>query len=375
MLKIKVERTIFLKAVQIVEKAVSENKIRPVISGIYMEAKGKMIFLRGTDLELTINSLVDGEIEEEGSVVFAYQLVAEYLKEIKDDIITMRVEDGKMVIESKNSFSEFVIYDAEDYPTIKGIEEGIEFYLGKASFVNLMEKARIAAAPTPENLAVNCVRVEIEDKKIKMIASDTYRMMYCEEELASESTTDKTMKISVPLKTVDSIIKILKGIDGEMVNLRYEGNQIFLRIGEVSILSRVIDLPFPDYKNILNNTNYTKTILLNNKDLYAVLKRVLIFVRSNSEAKNSAIFNFIGNKLYIKGVSENAKINEETDTLKDGEDLKISLNVKFLLDYAQIIEEDNLSIKMSSSSGAVFLKGEKFDNTVYLTMPLALREE
>ena len=199
--------------------------------------------------------------------------------------------------------------------------------------------------------------------------------MYCEEELASESTTDKTMKISVPLKTVDSIIKILKGIDGEMVNLRYESNQIFLRIGEVSILSRVIDLPFPDYKNILNNTNYTKTILLNNKDLYAVLKRVLIFVRSNSEAKNSAIFNFIGNKLYIKGVSENAKINEETDTLKDGEDLKISLNVKFLLDYAQIIEEDNLSIKMSSSSGAVFLKGEKFDNTVYLTMPLALREE
>lgn len=375
MLKIRVERTLFLKAVQIVEKAISENKIRPVISGIYMEAKGKMIFLRGTDLELTINSLVDGEIEEEGSVVFTYQLVAEYLKEIKDEMIVMRVEDGKMVIESKNSFSEFVIYDAEDYPTIKGIEDGTEFYLGKSTFVSLMEKARVASAPTPENLAVNCVRVEIEDRKIKMIASDTYRMMYCEEELTGESITDKIMKISVPIKTVDSIIKILKGIDGETLNLRYEGNQIFLRIGEISILSRLIDLPFPDYKNILNNTNYTKTILLNNKDLTAVLKRVLIFVRSNSEAKNSAIFNFTGNKLYIKGVSENAKINEETDTLKDGDDLKISLNVKFLLDYAQIVDEDNLSIKMSSSSGAVFLKGEKGSNTVYLTMPLALREE
>lgn len=375
MLKIKVERTLFLKAVQIVEKAVSENKIRPVISGIYMEAKGKMIFLRGTDLELTINSIVDGEIEEEGSVVFSYQLVAEYLKEIKDEMITMRVEEGKMIIESKNSFSEFVIYDASEYPTIRGIEEGIEFFLNKTHFVSLMEKARVASAPTPENLAVNCVRVEIEERKLKMIASDTYRMMYCEEELSGESSTDKTMKISVPLKTVDSIIKILKGIDGETLNLRYEGNQIFLRIGEVSILSRVIDLPFPDYKNILNNTFYNKNILLNNSDLVSVLKRVIIFVRNNSEAKNSAIFNFIGNKLYIKGVSENAKINEETDTLKDGDDLKISLNVKFLLDYAQTIDEDNLSIRMSSSSGAVFLKGEKSDNTIYLTMPLALREE
>lgn len=375
MLKIKVERTLFLKAVQIVEKAISENKIRPVISGIYMEAKGKMIFLRGTDLELTINSIVDGEIEEEGSVVFSYQLVAEYLKEIKDEMITMRVEEGKMIIESKNSFSEFVIYDASEYPTIRGIEEGIEFFLNKTHFVSLMEKARVASAPTPENLAVNCVRVEIEERKLKMIASDTYRMMYCEEELSGESSTDKTMKISVPLKTVDSIIKILKGIDGETLNLRYEGNQIFLRIGEVSILSRVIDLPFPDYKNILNNTFYNKNILLNNSDLVSVLKRVIIFVRNNSEAKNSAIFNFIGNKLYIKGVSENAKINEETDTLKDGDDLKISLNVKFLLDYAQTIDEDNLSIRMSSSSGAVFLKGEKSDNTIYLTMPLALREE
>ena len=37
MLNIKVNRKDFLKGLQIVENAVSENKIRPVISGIFIE--------------------------------------------------------------------------------------------------------------------------------------------------------------------------------------------------------------------------------------------------------------------------------------------------------------------------------------------------
>ncbi len=375
MLKIRINRLSFLKGIQNVEKAVTDNKIRPVISGIYLEAKGKMIFLRGTDLELTINSLVDGEVLEEGAVVFSYQTVYEYLKEIKEENIVIAEDNGKIIIESMNTSSEFMVYDAAEYPSIKTIEEGSEFFLNKTDFVTLMEKARVASGNSPDNLSVSCVRVEIEDRKLKMIASDTYRMMYCEEDLTGEGATDKVVKVSIPLKTVDSIIKIVKNVEGEVINFRNEGNQIFLRIGEVSILSRVIDLAFPDYKTILKNSSYSKNVLLNNSNFISILKRVLIFVKNNSEAKNSAIFNFIGNRLVIKGISENAKIKEETDTLKEGDDLKISLNVKFLLDYIQLLEEDNLSIRMSSSNSAVFLKGEGNEKMVYLTMPLALREE
>ena len=375
MLKISVNRVSFLKGIQNVEKAVTDNKIRPVISGIYLEAKGRMIFLRGTDLEMTINSLIDGEVIQEGTIVFSYQTVYEYLKEIKEENITIVEDEGKIVIESNNASSEFSVYDASEYPMIKTIEEGNEFFLNKNSFVALLEKTRVAAGNTPDNLSVNCVRVEIEDRKMKMIASEGYRMMYCEEDMTGEGITDKVVKVSVPLKTVDSIIKILKNVEGEVLNFRNEGNQIFLRSGEVSILSRVIDLAFPDYKSILKSGNYSKNILMNNNNFVSVLKRVLIFVKNNSEAKNSAIFNFIGNKLYIKGVSENAKIKEEIDTLKEGDDIKISLNVKFLLDYAQLVEEDNLCIKMSAANSAVFLKGESSDKFVYLTMPLALREE
>ena len=112
MLKISVNRVSFLKGIQNVEKAVTDNKIRPVISGIYLEAKGRMIFLRGTDLEMTINSLIDGEVIQEGTIVFSYQTVYEYLKEIKEENITIVEDEGKIVIESNNASSEFSVYDA-----------------------------------------------------------------------------------------------------------------------------------------------------------------------------------------------------------------------------------------------------------------------
>lgn len=374
MLKIKVDRITFLKAVQIVEKAVRDNKIRPVISGIELEAKGKMITLKGTDLELTIKNVIQGTIFEEGKIVFSYQMVEEYLKEIPDADIYLEEKEEKLMITSSISISEFSIYDAGEYPQIRDLESGKECFINKEIFLDLMEKARVAAAQTPDNLAVNCVRLEIENRKLHVVASDTYRMVYSEAILGEEAGTE-VIKVSIPLKTIDSMIKILKSIEGNTINLRYEGNQVFFTIGEVSILSRIIDLEFPDYDAILTNTTYDKEVFLNTKDLISVLKRVLVFVKNNSEAKNSGIFTFNGNKLMIRGISESAKVKEELDTLKVGDDLTISLNVKFLLDYLQNLETENVSINLSNSASAVLLKGEKQDDFIYFTMPLALNEE
>lgn len=375
MLRIRVNRNKFLKSLQIVQKAISDNKIRPVISGVYIEAKGNRIFMRGTDLELTINSFIEGEILEDGEIVFSYQLVEEYLKEIKEDDIVITEQEGKILIETNHSSSEFSIYESTEYPMIKNLEEGTEYYISKDIFLNGLEKTRVAAANSPENLAVNCIRLELENKQMKMIASDTYRMIYFQEDLEGEDIPETVVKVSVPLKTVDSLIKVLKITEGESINLRQEGSQIFFTLGEISILSRVIDLAFPDYNSILSNTDYDKKVLSRTDDFISVLKRVLVFVKNNTEAKNSGIFTFSANKLVLRGISEYAKVKEELDTLKEGDDLKISLNVKFLLDFLNHLETDNVELNMLSSGSPVLLKGEGSDKFVYLTMPLALREE
>ena len=374
MLHIIVDRKSLLKAITIVENAVTENKIREVLSGIYIETNEGKAVLRGTDLELSINTEIEAEVEEDGKIVIKHKLIEEFLKQISDEKITLIEENGKLVIKASSTNTEFSLYDAENFPVQSKLENGVEYIFETEKLLNDIENVKISASPNPENLAVNCIRMEIEENKLKLISSDTYRLTYIEEDLDDAQKGKENLSLSIPLKTIDGLIKIMKLIDEENITVKSDGSKVFFQFSNVEILTRTIDLQFPDYKSILNNSQHNKKILLNTKDFLSVLRRTAIFVRDNKEAKNGGIFNFSNNKLLLTGTSENAQIKEEIVTIQEGGDLKISLNVRFLLDYISTIEGKVTVLELLNNKSSVIVKDEDNDKSLYFTMPLALRE-
>ncbi|WP_369712038.1 DNA polymerase III subunit beta [Leptotrichia sp. HSP-342] len=374
MLHIIVDRKSLLKAITIVENAVTENKIREVLSGIYIETHEGKAILRGTDLELSINTEIEAQIEEEGKIVIKHKLIEEFLKQISDEKITLIEENGKLVIKASSTNTEFSLYDSENFPVQSKLENGVEYVFEKEKLLNDIENVKISASPNPENLAVNCIRMEIEEDKLKLISSDTYRLTYIEQNLDDAQKGKENLSLSIPLKTIDGLIKIMKLIDEENITVKSDGSKVFFQFSNVEILTRTIDLQFPDYKSILNNSQHNKKILLNTKDFLSVLRRTAIFVRDNKEAKNGGIFNFANNKLLLTGTSENAQIKEEIVTIQEGGDLKISLNVRFLLDYISTIEGKVTVLELLNNKSSVIVKDEDNDKSLYFTMPLALRE-
>ena len=374
MLHIIVDRKSLLRAMTIVENAVTENKIKEVLSGIYIETQGEKAILRGTDLELSINTEIEAQVEEDGRIVIKHKLIEEFLKQISDDKITLIEESGKLIIQASSTNTEFSLYNAENFPLQSKLENGVEYVFEKGELLNKIENVKISASPNPENLAVNCIRVEIEENKLKLISSDTYRLTYIEEDLEESQRNKENLSLSIPLKTIDGLIKIMKLIDEEKIVVKSDGSKVFFKLSNVEILTRTIDLQFPDYKSILNNSQHNKKILLNTKDFLSVLKRTAIFVRDNKESKNGGIFNFSNNKLLLTGTSENAQIKEEIVTIQEGEDLRISLNVKFLLDYISTIKGKVTVLELLNNKSSVIVKDEDNDKSLYFTMPLALRE-
>ena len=374
MLHIIVDRKSLLRAMTIVENAVTENKVKEVLSGIYIETQGEKAILRGTDLELSINTEIEAQVEEDGRIVIKHKLIEEFLKQISDDKIILIEESGKLVIQASSTNTEFSLYNVENFPLQSKLENGVEYVFEKGELLNKIENVKISASPNPENLAVNCIRVEIEENKLKLISSDTYRLTYIEEDLEESQRNKENLSLSIPLKTIDGLIKIMKLIDEEKIVVKSDGSKVFFKFSNVEILTRTIDLQFPDYKSILNNSQHNKKILLNTKDFLSVLKRTAIFVRDNKESKNGGIFNFSNNKLLLTGTSENAQIKEEIVTIQEGEDLKISLNVKFLLDYISTIKGKVTVLELLNNKSSVIVKDEDNDKSLYFTMPLALRE-
>ena len=379
---IKVNRQNFLSAIRIVEKSIKENKIKPILSCIYAKVKGNKIYFTGTNLDTTIKTSIDvNEVIREGEVAFYYSIIDEYLKEIKDEFVVLRVENGNILfIETEDSTTEYDVFSAEDYPnTFENIilnENNFKFEMPSQELVTIFENV-LFSADTPDNIAMNCIRIESILKHLHFVSTNTYRLTFLKKNIDKDIPD---FSVSVPADTISSIIKIIKGLDNEVIKIYKEDAHLYFQYKDTTIITKLIELRFPNYAEILSNISYDKKLLINNEKLTNVLKRILIFSRSNNESKYSSTYEFKhgeenNNKLAISALNEIARINEELDVNFEGEDLKISLNSKYLLEFIQNIpKEKELVLEFMYSNSAVKVYEKDNDEYIYILMPLALRE-
>ena len=379
---IKVNRQNFLSAIRIVEKSVKENKIKPILSCIYAKVKGNKIYFTGTNLDTTIKTSIDvNEVIREGEVAFYYSIIDEYLKEIKDEFVVLRVENGNILfIETEDSTTEYDVFSAEDYPnTFENIilnENNFKFEMPSQELVTIFENV-LFSADTPDNIAMNCIRIESILKHLHFVSTNTYRLTFLKKNIDKDIPD---FSVSVPADTISSIIKIIKGLDNEVIKVYKEDAHLYFQYKDTMIITKLIELRFPNYAEILSNISYDKKLYINNEKLTNLLKRILIFSRSNSESKYSSTYEFKhseenNNKMSISALNEIARINEELDVNFEGEDLKISLNSKYLLEFIQNIpKEKELVLEFMYSNSAVKVYEKDNDEYIYILMPLALRE-
>ena len=379
---IKVNRQNFLTAVRIVEKSIKDNKIKPILSCVYAKVKDNKVYFTGTNLDTTIKTSIDvNEVIREGEVAFSPSIIDEYLKEIKDEFVVLRVENGNILfIETEDSTTEYDVFTTEDYPnTFENInlnENNFKFEMPSQELVEIFEKV-LFSADTPDNIAMNCIRIESNNKTLNFVSTNTYRLTYLKKDVEKEIND---FAVSVPADTISSIIKIVKGLDNELIKIYKEDAHLYFKYKETTIITKLIELRFPNYADILSNITYDKKLSINNETFTNLLKRVLIFSRSNMESKYSSTYQFKHgineeSKLIISALNDIARINEELNISFEGEDLKISLNSKYLLEFIQNIpKEKELVLEFMYANSAVKVYEKDNEDYIYILMPLALRD-
>jgi DNA polymerase III, beta subunit len=379
---IKVNRQNFLTAVRIVEKSIKDNKIKPILSCVYAKVKDNKVYFTGTNLDTTIKTSIDvNEVIREGEVAFSPSIIDEYLKEIKDEFVVLRVENGNILfIETEDSTTEYDVFTTEDYPnTFENInlnENNFKFEMPSQELVEIFEKV-LFSADTPDNIAMNCIRIESNNKTLNFVSTNTYRLTYLKKDVEKEIND---FAVSVPADTISSIVKIVKGLDNELIKIYKEDAHLYFKYKETTIITKLIELRFPNYADILSNITYDKKLSINNEKFTNLLKRVLIFSRSNMESKYSSTYQFKHgdngeSKLIISALNDIARINEELNISFEGEDLKISLNSKYLLEFIQNIpKEKELVLEFMYANSAVKVYEKDNEDYIYILMPLALRD-
>lgn len=374
---IKVNRQNFLSAIRTVEKSVKENKIKPILSCVYAKVKDDRLYFCGTNLETTIKTSIEiKEVISVGEIAFYNTLLDEYLKEIKDEYITLRVEENNiMYIETEDSNTEFAVFDAQDYPNnfenIKLDETNLKFEMSCNELVDIFEKT-IFSVDSSDNIALNTIRIESAFKHLHFVSTDTYRLTYLFKNISKDI---ESFAVSIPADTISALIKILKGKEEKNIKIYQEANHLYFIYEDLTVITKLVELKYPNYESILINNTYDKKLKISVDKFMHLLKRILIFSRANTETKNSATYSFEAGKMEISGLNDVAKINEKIDVDYEGEDLRIALNIKFLIDFIQNIPKDkNIVLEFMYANSSVKVYEEDKDDYVYILMPLALRD-
>lgn len=260
------------------------------------------------------------------------------------------------VAQLENNCLDKVKYDFDEYPNIEARKETENIEIE----INLIEgiKNTLFSVASAENIACNGVRIISTGEKLIFVATDTYRMIKVE-----YFKNLPVFEITLPEKTCKTILALL---DNSTCIIKIYKNRIELFQGDITIISKIIELAYPNWKSVYDSIDTKNTLIFSNKELFEALKELLPIAKGNYNAKNGAVFEVVNNKIKITAINDDMKKELIINTVSNINNncFKFALNIKFIIDFLKSAT-DNIIIKYSTDKAAFVIDD-------YILMPLAL---
>lgn len=354
------------KAINIVQKAVSTRSPLPILYGILLEAKNNMLIMTATDLDLGIKTYTNCKVEEEGSIVVQSRLIGDFVRKLpmNSDVMIETLQNNNMIIKCLNSEISILGNSSDEYPENSFDKKGNSFAIKSEQLKNLIKYTHFAAAiENIKPIFTGCL-IEIKNSTCTFVALDGYRMAIKKENIEF----DGEISVIVPAKTLVEIYRIIEE-DQASTQITISENHISFKVGTTIILSNLLEGKFIDYEGIIKD-NYVTVFNTKNNDLKNSLERASLLARDDKN--NLIVLDIKEDYVNIHSSSEYGKVDENIDIEKDGEDLKIGFNSKYLLDFIKIYEKEDITFNFIGKNNPCFIKEQGDESYLYMVLPVRI---
>ena len=356
------------KALNTVSKAVSSRTTIPTLKGILMEVRENNLILTASDMDLTIETSIEIEDGENGSIVVPAKLFNEVIRKLPHDKVSIKTEGYDININCLNSNSFLPGSDADEFPYIKNPEENSkEIIFNRNIFSNMIKKTSFAASIDQTKGAITGVLVEVLPEEMKMVAIDGFRMAVTKENISG----GKEESIIISARIMDEINKIItendRNNDSE-IRILLDKKNANIYMDNTKISTRLIAGEFVKYRDIIPKESKT-SINVNKKYLSEAVERASIL----SEGKNNLIKMSIKDSVMtISSRSEEGGAMEDIIIHKTGDDLDIGFNSRFLLNIMRVIDDEEIKMEFNTSLSPCMIKPLEGESYEYLILPVRI---
>ena len=352
------------KAVSIVMKAVPAKTTMTILECILIDATTNVIKFTSNDMELGIETIVEGEIIEKGKVAIDAKIFSEIVRKLPDNDICIETDSNytSLITCEKSKFN-IAGKSGDDFSYLPIIEKDKFITLSQFTLRETINQTLFSIAINDNNKMMTGELFEVQNNILKVVGLDGHRIAIRNVELDKHSDD---VKVVVPGKTLSEISKILSTNAEDMVNIYFTNNHILFEFDNTMVVSRLIEGEYFKINQMLSSDYETK-VTINKKEFLDSIDRANLLIRESE--KKPIILNITDGSLEVNVNSSMGSLNEDIDINKDGKDIMIGFNPKFLIDALKVIDDEQINIYLVNPKAPCFIRNKE-ESYIYLILPV-----
>ncbi|MCX6745087.1 MAG: DNA polymerase III subunit beta [Candidatus Parcubacteria bacterium] len=349
------------QGLNIVSHIASKNTSLPILNNVLIKAEKGILNLITTNLEMGIKCQVRGKIEKEGNYTVNSKLLSDYINLLNNQKIELEYKNDSLEINTEQQATKIKGNSADEFPLIPQLDRKNPYKCKINDLVTAFSQVLFAVSVSETRPEISGVYLNFTESTLTLATTDSYRLAEKQIKLKEKVKTEK--EVIMPAKTAQELMRILGNasqgeLEGEKepnnyVEIYFEDNQVLFVFDNVELVSRIIEGQYPNYKQIIPSNFKTKGVV-GISDFIKAVKSAALFSRAGIFDIN---LEFKTGKLVVS--STNNQLGENKAKLEgnvSGDDNKIVINYRYLLDGLQNIDSTDVIFEMIDSANPCILR-------------------
>ena len=370
------------KGLATVGRAVASRTTLPITQNVLLTTDRAMLKLSATNLEIAITTWIGAMVEEEGSLTVPARLLTEFVASLPSERIDMVMAPGTKTLQltCARSDGRIIGTDAEEFPPIPTVEEGLAAKLDPQVFRTAISQVVFAAATEESRPVLTGVKLELEGDQFTMAAADGFRLAVHRGDLVEP--VEEPVSIILPGRTLNEVNRFLGDQESpvEMTMTPARG-QVLFRLSSIEVVSQLIQGTFPNYSQLIPQSYQTRTVL-DLPEFLRAARTASIFARDGSgiirvhmtpgpeDSPLPTEGGRSGKAIISARAEEMGENTDEVDTVIEGDESQIAFNSKYLLDVLSVMERGQVALETTTPSSPGVFKPIGSDRYVHVVMPM-----
>lgn len=363
-MKLKFNKSNLLQGVNIALRAVPARTTLPILECILIDATASEIKFTTNNMELGIETKVQGDIQERGKIAIDAKIFCDIVRKLPDNEITIETDNSfNAIITCEKAKFNIAVKSGDDFSYLPAIDKDKYITLSQFGLKEIIRQTIFSISDNESKKIMMGELFEINGNQLKVVALDGHRIAI--RNMDVEGNGDN-IKVIVPGKSLIEISKILSSEIEDKVNVFFTNNHILFEFDDTIVVSRLIEGEYFRIEQMIS-TDYESKVVINKKEFLNCIERATLLIREGD--KKPIIINITDGNMELKVNSPLGSMNEDIDINKEGKDIMIGFNPKFLIDALRVIDEEEISIYLVNSKAPCFIRDAE-KKYIYLILPV-----